>query len=126
MAKTQQSKLKFFQSDNAANDDEKKTTTTNIDMNKGSKVTSKGLDVTAGQAVTVVVNVGGTGRKEASVSLNTGAKAAGVGGDSGKVCETSKTKASAAAFISKKLAEESNSNNSKPSWTTVSLKKTDK
>lgn len=98
-------------------------------MNKGSKVTGKVQEVTAGQAVTMVVNVGGLGRKEVNVSLNTSgerAKAAGVGGDSGKVCETSKTKASAAAFISKKLAEENNNNNSKPSWTTVALKKTDK
>ncbi len=66
--------------------------------------------------MTVVVNVGG-------VSMNTGvegAKAAGAGGHSGK------TKASAAAFISRKLAEENNNNNSKPSWTTVALKNTEK
>ncbi|XP_035516303.1 protein-methionine sulfoxide oxidase mical2b [Morone saxatilis] len=123
-AKTMQSKLKFFQSDNTANDEEKKTTTTNIDINKGQNVTGKVQQGAAGQAVTVVVNVGGTGRK----SLDTGgerAKAAGVGGDSGKACENNMTKASAAAFISKKL-EVNNNNNSKPSWTTVSLKKTDK
>lgn len=86
-----------------------------------------GKQAAAGQAVTVVVSVGGPGRKEADVSLNTGGEKAkaGVGGESGKVCESSKTKAAAAAFISKKLAEENN-NNSKPSWTTVALKKTDK
>lgn len=80
----------------------------------------------AGQAVTVVVNVGGAGKKEASVSLNAGeekTKAGGGGGDSGQACESSKVKA--AAFISKKL-EENNNNDSKPSWTTVALKKSDK
>lgn len=121
-AKTQQSKLKFLQSDNTAKDEEKKTTTVKFDINKGTNVTSKVQEATAGQAVTVVVNVGGLGQKEANKSLNTGgekAKAAGVGGDS-------KAKATAAAFISKKLAEENNNNNSKPSWTNVVLKKTDK
>ncbi|XP_073319670.1 MICAL-like protein 2 isoform X2 [Pagrus major] len=116
-AKTMQNKFKFFQSDNNANDGEKKTTTANIDVNKGS---GKVQQATAGQAVTVVVNVGG--RKEANVSSNTG----GAGGDSGKVGDSSKSKASAAAFISKKLTEENNNNNSKPSWTNVALKKTDK
>lgn len=116
-----QSKLKFFQSDNKSNVEEKKTAMAKIDINKGP-------NVTGGQAVTVVVNVGGVGVKEANVSLNTGkekAKAAGVGGDSGKVFETDKSKASAAAFISRKLAEENNNNN-KPSWTAVALKKTEK
>ncbi|XP_041789743.1 protein-methionine sulfoxide oxidase mical2b [Chelmon rostratus] len=124
-AKTLQSKLKFFQSDSTANDEEKKSTTTKSEINKGLNVIGK--QAAAGQAVTVVVSVGGPGRKEADVSLNTGGEKAkaGVGGDSGKVCESSKTKAAAAAFISKKLAEENN-NNSKPSWTTVALKKTDK
>ncbi|XP_059197344.1 protein-methionine sulfoxide oxidase mical2b [Centropristis striata] len=120
-AKTLQNKLKFFQSDNTAKEEEKKTTTTKIDINKGSNVTSKEQEVKPGQAVTVVVNVGGFGRKEANVSLESGgekAKAA-AGADS-------KAKASAAAFISKKLAEENNNNNSKPSWTNVALKKTDK
>lgn len=76
--------------------------------------------------MTVVVNVGGAGKKEANVSLNTSeekTKAVGGGGDSGKVCESSKEKA--AAFISKKLEENAN-DDSKPSWTTVALKKTDK
>ncbi|XP_076584484.1 protein-methionine sulfoxide oxidase mical2b isoform X2 [Chaetodon auriga] len=125
-AKTLQSKLKFLQSDNTAKDEEKKTTTVNTDINRGPNVTGK--QPTAGQTVTVLVNVGGPGRKEPNVSLNTGGekvKAAGVGGDPGKVSESSKTKALAAAFISKKLAEENN-NNSKPSWTTVALKKTEK
>ncbi|KAI3353430.1 hypothetical protein L3Q82_019957, partial [Scortum barcoo] len=130
-AKTMQSKLKFFQSDNTTNDDEKKTTTINIDLNKGSKVTGNVQEVTSGQAVNVVVvvNIGGIGRKDANVSLNPGgerAKAAGADGDSGKANETGKAKALAAAFISKKLTEENNNNNSKPSWTTVALKKTEK
>ncbi|XP_070683766.1 protein-methionine sulfoxide oxidase mical2b [Pempheris klunzingeri] len=128
-AKTMQSKLKFFQADTTANDNEKKTTTANIDLNKGPNVIGKVQEATAGQPVTVVVNVGGIGRKEANVSLNTGgerAKAAAEVENSGKAYESSKTKASAAAFISRKLAEENNNNNSKPSWTTVALKKTDK
>ncbi|XP_078131650.1 MICAL-like protein 2 [Sander vitreus] len=119
-AKTLQSKLNFFQSDSTANDKEKKTTTTNIVINKGPNVTGKVKEATAGQ--TVVVNGGGLGRKEANVRLDTGgerAKTAGIGGDT-------KTKASAAAFISKKLTEENNNNNSKPLWTSVALKKTDK
>nr|XP_046228291.1 protein-methionine sulfoxide oxidase mical2b isoform X2 [Scatophagus argus] len=123
-AKTWQSKLKFLQSDNDSNDEEKKTTTTGADVNKWPNVTGKVQQATAGQAVTVVVNVGD--RKEASV--NTGeekAEAAGVkGGDSGKVYESS-SKTRAAAFISRKLAEENNNNNTKPLWTTVALKKTD-
>lgn len=90
-------------------------------------MTGKVQQATAGQAVTVVVNVGGTGKKEVNVSLNTSEEkneAAGVGGDSGKVCDSSKTKA--AAFISRKLAEENSNDNSKPLWVTVALKKTDK
>ncbi|XP_068582946.1 MICAL-like protein 2 isoform X2 [Cebidichthys violaceus] len=119
-AKTMQSKLKFFQSES---DEEKKTATTNVVVNKPNS-TAKVQEATVGQAVSVVVNVGGLGRKEANVSPNRGgerAKAAGVGGDS-------KAKASAAVFISKKLAEENNNNNNttKPPWTTVALKKIDK
>ncbi|XP_031719039.1 MICAL-like protein 2 [Anarrhichthys ocellatus] len=119
-AKTAQSKLKFFLSES---DEEKKTATANVVVNKGPNVTAKVQEATVGQAVSVVVNVGGFGRKEADVSPNTGgerAKASGVGGDS-------KAKASAAAFISKTLAEENNNNNTaKPAWTTVALKKIDK
>ncbi|KAM9363929.1 protein-methionine sulfoxide oxidase mical2b [Symphorus nematophorus] len=121
-AKTLQSKLKFFQSDDtttttATKNEEKKTSTINIDVNKGQDVMSK---TTTGQAVTVVVNVGG--KKDTNVSLNTGGGKAAAAGGSG---ESSKAKASAAAFISKKLTEENN-NNSKPVWTNVALKKTDK
>lgn len=83
-------------------------------------MSGKVQQATAGQAVTVLVNVGG--RKETSVSSNTG----GAGGDPGKVGDGGKSKASAAAFISKKLTEENNNNSSKPSWTNVVLKKTDK
>ncbi|XP_047435018.1 MICAL-like protein 2 [Mugil cephalus] len=109
-AKTQESKLKFLQGDNK----EKVTTSINVDVNKGQGVRGKTQEVTAGQTVSLVVNVGG--------------KAASAGGKvSSKQEDTTsnKTKA-AAAFLSKKLAEENNNNNSKPSWTTVALKKTDK
>ncbi|GAA6221666.1 MICAL-like protein 2 [Lates japonicus] len=124
-AKTLQSKLKFLQSDSNTNNEEKKTTTINVDVNKGQNVSGKVQEATAGQAVTLVVNIGGSGKKETNVNLDKGGdkvKAAGAGGDS----ESSKTKASAAAFISKKLTEENNNNNSKPSWMTAALKKTDK
>ncbi|XP_068444775.1 MICAL-like protein 2 isoform X2 [Clinocottus analis] len=82
-AKTLQSKLKFFQSES---DDEKKVTTdaTKAVANKGPDVGAKVQEAAAGQAVTVLVNVGGLGRKEANVSPNTGwerAKAAGGGGE---------------------------------------------
>ncbi|XP_029315184.1 MICAL-like protein 1 [Cottoperca gobio] len=112
-AKTLHSKLNFFQSDNSVKEEEKKKTTTSIVINKGPNVTGKAQE--AAQAVTVVVNVGGFGKKETNVSVNTGGeKVKAAGGDV-------KTKASAAAFISKKLTEENN-DNSKPSWTTVALK----
>ncbi|KAM7394598.1 hypothetical protein PAMP_021389 [Pampus punctatissimus] len=128
-AKTLQSKLKFFQSDSTTKNEDSKTATTNMGLNRSFKVTQsdKTHKATEGQAVTVVVNVADLGRKETNVSLDKGegAKAAGVGG---KVYlkqedgESSKTKA---AFISKKLPEENNSD-SKPAWTSVVLKKTDK
>lgn len=126
-AKTLQSKLKFFQSDNAASKEEKISTTINVEINKGSKEAIKVQQDSASQAKTVVVNIGGFGKKEANVSLNTGGDKAKAGGtDSGKVSESSQTKASAAAFISKKLAEENNNNSSKPPWANVALKKTEK
>ncbi|XP_054460510.1 protein-methionine sulfoxide oxidase mical2b [Anoplopoma fimbria] len=161
-AKTTQSKFKFFKSE--SDEEKKKTTTTSIVINKGPNATDKVKEATAGQAVSLVVNVGGFGKKEANVSPNAGgdskakargeggdskaktageggdskAKAAGGGGDSkAKAGDSkakaageagdSKAKASAAAFISKKLTEENNNNNTaKPAWTTVALKKTDK
>ncbi|XP_072240787.1 protein-methionine sulfoxide oxidase mical2b [Leuresthes tenuis] len=122
-AKTRENKLKFFQTDNTPNHEEKKTTTISMDINKGQSLSGKTQDVRAGQAVTVVVNV-----KDVDKSKDT-AKTTGVGGMARmkqENHESNKTKASAAAFISKKLAEESNNNNNKPSWTTVALKKTDK
>lgn len=67
-------------------------------------MTGKVQQASPGQAVTVVMNAGG--KRETNV--NTGGE-----------------KAKAAAFLSKKLAEENN-NDSKPSWTNVVLKKTDK
>ncbi|XP_041640545.1 MICAL-like protein 2 isoform X2 [Cheilinus undulatus] len=101
-----------------ANEKEKQTTTINIDVKKDPSVPDKSQGISTGQPVTVVVNIG---KKEA----NTGEENA-AGEDSGKVSESSKSKASAAAFISKKLAEENNNNNSKPAWTNIALKKTDK
>lgn len=127
-----QSKLKFLQSDSNTNNEEKKTTAINIDVNKRPYVSGKVQEATAGQAVTVVVNVGGAGKKETNLCLDKGgdrARAAGVGGTVSLKPEDSdsnKMKASAAAFISKKLAEENNNNNSKPSWVTVAVKKTEK
>ncbi|XP_023262776.1 MICAL-like protein 2 [Seriola lalandi dorsalis] len=124
-AKTQQSKLKFFQSDINTNNEEKKTASLSVDVNKGPYVSGKVQEATAGQAVTVVVNVGGAGRKDTNVNLGKG--------EGGKVSlkpqdgESNKAKASAAAFISKTLAEENNNNSSsKPSWATAEAKKTDK
>lgn len=79
---------------------------------------------TAGQAVTIVVNDGGVGRKNENLNtVEVKTKIPVVSGDSGKVSENSKTKA--AAFISRKLAEENNNEN-KPSWANVALKKTEK
>lgn len=121
--------MKFLQSDNTTKNEEKKTTTLNVDVNKGPKVTSKVQEVKAGQAQTVVVNIVGPGKKETNVSAGDKAKAAGMGGKASSKPEdndSKKAKASAAAFISKKLAEENNNNNTKPPWMTVALKKTDK
>lgn len=78
-----------------------------------------------GQAVSVVVNIGGTGKKEKDMRLNTSEeknKATAAAGELSKVCENSKMKA--AAFISKKLAEENNDNSKKTS-VTIELKRTD-
>lgn len=83
--------------------------------------------------MSVVVSV--AGKKDASVSKITGedeGKTAGLVGASGKAYskegngDKNKTKAEAAAFISKKLAEEDNTNTNKPMWTNVVLKTTDK
>ncbi|CAJ1053901.1 MICAL-like protein 2 isoform X2 [Xyrichtys novacula] len=108
---------------NTAKDKDKKTAVVNVDIKKDKNVTDKVLEASAGQAVTVVVNVG---KKATSISSNSGVgKEETAAGDSGKVSESGKTKASAAAFISKKLTEENNNNSSKPAWTTVALKKTE-
>ncbi|XP_040892783.1 protein-methionine sulfoxide oxidase mical2b isoform X2 [Toxotes jaculatrix] len=131
-AKTMQSKLKFFQSDSNTKNEEKNTTAINMDVNKGPYVSGKVQEATAGQTVTVVVNVGGAGKKETNVNLDKYGDATKNTGVGGKVSlkpedsESNKSKASAAAFISKKLTEENNNNNSKPSWLTVATKKTDK
>ncbi|XP_029365115.1 MICAL-like protein 2 [Echeneis naucrates] len=126
-AKTQQAKLKFFQSDSSPNNEEKKTASINIDLNKPNKgplASGKVQEAKAAQAVTVVVNVGGGGKKEISVNSDKGGE--GKGSLKPENGEGNKAKASAAALISKKLAEQNNNNNSKPSWTTAALKKTDK
>ncbi|XP_026027474.1 protein-methionine sulfoxide oxidase mical2b isoform X2 [Astatotilapia calliptera] len=128
-AKTLQSKLKFFQEDNTAKVEEKKTSTFNVDINKGQSIGGKAQQATAGKAVTVVINVGGTGKKEVNESLDKGgntAKTTGTGWKVKQEDESNKSKASAAAFISKKLSEENNNNNKKQSWATTVLNKTEK
>ncbi|KAF3687943.1 MICAL-like protein 2 Junctional Rab13-binding protein Molecule interacting with CasL-like 2 [Channa argus] len=128
--KTSQARLKFLQSDNTTNNEEKKTTVINIDVNKGPKVFGKAQETTTGQAQTVVVNVGGAGKMETNMDKGWGQVKPAAGG--GKVSskqeenDRNKAKASAAAFLSNKLAKENNNNNSKPPWTNVALKKTDK
>lgn len=104
-AKTLQSKIHFFQSDDTNHDNE----------------TGRVQHAAAGQTVSIVVNAGG---KDASL-VEEKPKASGVGGGSGKVSESpsESSRAKAAALLSRKLAEE---NNNKPSWTNVVLKKTDK
>lgn len=123
--KTEQSKLKFLESDNNTNE-EKKTTTNYAGVKKTLDVPRHVWQSTAGQAVTVEVNVGGSAKKDVKVLLKSSEdknEAAGVSGVSGRMSDSSKAKA--AAFISKKLAEENN-NNSKPPWAEVGLKKSDK
>uniref|UniRef100_A0A3Q2QY48 Mical-like 2b n=1 Tax=Fundulus heteroclitus TaxID=8078 RepID=A0A3Q2QY48_FUNHE len=118
-AKTWDSKMKFLQPEAKANHAEKKTVFSTT-VNKGQTVSGKGQEVLPGQAVTVVVNVKDVDRGEVA------AKTPAAGGRvSANAKEPDKTKASAAAFISKKLAEENNNNSSSgnPSWTSVSLKK---
>ncbi|KAK5898992.1 hypothetical protein CesoFtcFv8_008515 [Champsocephalus esox] len=118
-AKTLKSKLNFFKSESPPTEEERKTVTTSIVINKGPTASDTVQEkASAAQAVTVVVNVGGLGKK-ANVSWDTEETSKAVSGG-----EDSKTKA-AAAIISKKLTEENN-NNSKAAWTNVALKKTDK
>ncbi|CAK6972993.1 protein-methionine sulfoxide oxidase mical2b [Scomber scombrus] len=123
--KTQQSKLKFWQTDHTTKNEDSKTATKNADVNRGLNVTGKTQEATGGQSVTVVINV--PGRKEMNVTLDKGERWK-AGGEKVYVKqdddESSKKKASAAAFISKKVTEENN--NSKPSWVNVALKKTEK
>lgn len=91
-------------------------------INKEPKAASKAHDV---KAQTVVVNIGGAGKKETNTSGGEKTKTAGVGGKVSSKQEdndSNKAKASAAAFISKKLFEE---NNNKPSWMNLGLKKND-
>ncbi|XP_028270905.1 protein-methionine sulfoxide oxidase mical2b isoform X2 [Parambassis ranga] len=131
VAKTRESKLKFLQSDNTSTNEEKKTTSITVDINKGQTVSGRTQGATADQPVPVVVNVGGMRRKEVNGRLDKGGDGAKTSGAGGKVSskqeadEINKKKASAADFLSKKLAEENN-NNRKPQWTTVALKKTDR
>ncbi|KAM9770438.1 protein-methionine sulfoxide oxidase mical2b [Menidia menidia] len=115
--KTQEAKFKFFQSEG------KETSAISMDVNKGQGTSGKAQEARAGQAVTVVVNM-------KDVDKGKDAAKTGVGGMAQRKQENQdqgdKTKASAAAFISKKLSEENNNNNSKPSWVNVALKKADK
>ncbi|XP_034083251.1 MICAL-like protein 2 isoform X2 [Gymnodraco acuticeps] len=123
-AKTLKSKLNFFKSDSPPKEEEKKTVTTSIVINKGPNASDTVQEkASAAQAVTVVVNVGGLGKK-ANVSWDTEEKSKAVSG--GEDSKTKAAAAAAAAIISKKLTEENNNNNSKPAWTNVALKKTDK
>ncbi|XP_056890755.1 protein-methionine sulfoxide oxidase mical2b isoform X1 [Takifugu flavidus] len=117
VAKTLQSKIQFFQSDDSVNNEKKAT---NTDTKKAGSGTGAVQHVTAGEAVTITVNIG---KKDLSLnSAEDKSKASGVGSGSGNGSESSKAKA--AAFISRKLAEENNNN--KPPRTNVALKKTDK
>ncbi|XP_028305355.1 MICAL-like protein 2 isoform X2 [Gouania willdenowi] len=126
--KTVQSKLKFFQSDNSQ---EKKTSTVNIDLFKSSNVNKNIQGASVGQAVSVFVNIGDIEKTEVNDSWNKTQDQSVAPGRSEKSSlkqeddETKKAKSSAAAFISKKLAEERNSNKSKTTGTPASLKKTD-
>uniref|UniRef100_H3CS36 Mical-like 2b n=2 Tax=Tetraodon nigroviridis TaxID=99883 RepID=H3CS36_TETNG len=100
-AKTLQSKIRFFQSGDTSNQAE----TTTAGSERGTAQPATALNV--GQS-----SVGET------------PKGPGAGGGSQKVPASTdqSSKAKAAAFISRKLAEE---NNNKPSWTGVVLKKTE-
>lgn len=107
-AKTLQSKIQFFQSDDTSQERETST----------SSGTGTVQLAPAAQPGTITVKVG---QKDLR-SVEEKPKASGVAGRSGKGSEST-SKAQAAAFISRKLTEE---NNNKPSWTNVVLKKTDK
>ncbi|XP_008434791.1 protein-methionine sulfoxide oxidase mical2b [Poecilia reticulata] len=121
-AKTFESKMKFLQSDDSANHEEKKTSVFRTTVNKGQTTNGKGQDVLPGQTVTMVVNVKDVDKGGAAKTTAAGSKAS----TNAKEYDD-KTRATAAAFISKKLPEENNNNNSsKPSWTNVALRKTDK
>lgn len=120
-AKTRESKLKFLQPDNTSNHEEKNKSTFITDVNKGPPVTGKKQEVIPGQPVMVVINVkdvdkGGVAAKTTAVGGRVKTKQ--------ENSDSNETKASAAAFISKKLFEETNNNDHKPAWTTVALKKT--
>uniref|UniRef100_A0A1A8PC86 MICAL-like 2 n=2 Tax=Nothobranchius rachovii TaxID=451742 RepID=A0A1A8PC86_9TELE len=122
-AKTRESKLKFLQSDETSGKEEKKTTTFSTAVNKGLTVTGKRQEIPKVQPVTVVINVedmdkGGGSAKTTSVGGRINSKQ--------ENNDTNKAKASVSGFITKKMAEENTNNNSKPSWTTVALKKTEK
>ncbi|XP_034044440.1 MICAL-like protein 2 isoform X2 [Thalassophryne amazonica] len=111
-AKTLQSKLKFFQAgpEDTANEDSNKTATKTVEINRGWNRQSQSQEASVGQVVSVAVGVGGSDDVSSKPEHS----------------DNSKTKAAAAAFICKKLAEENIGANSKPAWTTAVLKKTDK
>ncbi|XP_015249493.1 PREDICTED: MICAL-like protein 2 [Cyprinodon variegatus] len=119
--KTWESRMKFLESDTKTKVEEKKTSVFSTTVNKG-QTTVKGQDVSPGQTVTMVINVGkDVGKGKGAAKTTAGGK---VGTNTKE--HDDKTKASAAAFISKKLTEENNNNNNKPSWTNASLRKTGK
>ncbi|XP_041839308.1 protein-methionine sulfoxide oxidase mical2b isoform X2 [Melanotaenia boesemani] len=119
-AKTRESKLKFLQSDNNTNHEERKTSTISVDLNKGQSMGGKTQEAKTSPAVTVVVNVKDPDKGKVTT------KTTGVGSMARTKHEGHESnKAAAAAFISKKLTEENN-NNSKPSWMTTALKTTEK
>ncbi|XP_047200380.1 protein-methionine sulfoxide oxidase mical2b [Hippoglossus stenolepis] len=102
-AKTVQSRFKFFQSHSNTGNEEKKTTTINVDIDKPANVSSKVQEAAAAQAVTVVVNIGGggggAGKKETTPNLDKRGDRAKAAGGGGKVSskpedgESDKTKA---------------------------------
>ncbi|KAM8880139.1 MICAL-like protein 2 isoform 4-T6 [Spinachia spinachia] len=111
-----QSRLKVFQ---GQGDEEKKTPPAVVTKRPDASATVQ--QAAAGKPVSVVVSVGGFGRKEASVGPKPGEDAAKAAGGGGGV---QKSKASAAAFISKMLSE-GNDDAAKMRRTTEALKKPD-
>ncbi|CAB1454978.1 unnamed protein product [Pleuronectes platessa] len=101
-AKTGKSRFKFFQSNSNNDNEEKKTTTIDMDIDKPVNVSGKVQEAAAGQAVTVVVNIGGgAGKNVMTPNLDKGGDRAKAAGGGGKVSlkqedgESNKMKAAA-------------------------------